>query len=104
MLRSRPSLLRGTAAVSDCKAAARSRAVNLWKGFGLVASFSGGHASNIASGVDANRILYLGGVRYTRALPVPGDVEAHQAAAASLEEEAEKRRTESRKTRKNDAK
>jgi outer membrane immunogenic protein len=67
----RARLAPGTAAASGCKAAARTRAVNLWKGFGLIASFSGGHASNIASGVDANKIVYLGGVPYTRALPGP---------------------------------
>ena len=39
--------------------------VTFWKGFGIAAAFNGGHASNIASGIDANKIAYLGGPRYT---------------------------------------
>ena len=40
-------------------------AVTLWKGFGIAASFNGGHASNVAPGVDVNQIEFAAGPRYT---------------------------------------
>ena len=40
-------------------------ATTLWKGFGIAAAVNGGHASNIAPGVDVNQIEYAGGPRYT---------------------------------------
>jgi hypothetical protein len=43
-------------------------AVNWRKGFGLAASVSGGHASQVAPGVDVNKIMFLGGERYTHKL------------------------------------
>lgn len=39
--------------------------VNFFKGFGLAASFSGGHAGNVTPGVDVNKIEFTGGPRYT---------------------------------------
>jgi hypothetical protein len=40
-------------------------AVTFWKGLGLAATITGDHASNILPGVDANKISFLGGPRYT---------------------------------------
>jgi len=40
-------------------------AVTFWKGLGVAASFTGDTASNLAPGVDANKLTYLGGPRYT---------------------------------------
>jgi hypothetical protein len=40
-------------------------AVTFWKGLGVAASFNGGHASNIAPGVDVNKIDFTAGLRYT---------------------------------------
>jgi hypothetical protein len=40
-------------------------AVTWRKGFGLVASISGDHASEVSPGVDVNKITFLGGERYT---------------------------------------
>jgi len=40
-------------------------AVTFWKGLGLAATITGDHASNISPGVDANKLSYLGGPRYT---------------------------------------
>jgi len=40
-------------------------AVTFWKGLGIAASLTGDHASNITPGVDANKITYLVGPRYT---------------------------------------
>jgi hypothetical protein len=40
-------------------------AVSFWKGLGVAASFTGGHAGNIAPGVDVNRIAFTAGPRYT---------------------------------------
>jgi hypothetical protein len=40
-------------------------AVNFQRGLGLVASVSGGHASNVTPGVDVNKVVVLGGERYT---------------------------------------
>ncbi|MGA2634349.1 MAG: hypothetical protein ABSF16_08950 [Terracidiphilus sp.] len=40
-------------------------AVTFWKGFGLAASFTGDHASNVVPGVDVNKLSYMGGPRYT---------------------------------------
>jgi hypothetical protein len=45
--------------------------VNWRKGLGLAADVSGSHASNVASGVDVNKLLFLAGGRYTRKLPIP---------------------------------
>jgi hypothetical protein len=42
--------------------------VNFPNGLGVVASVSGGHASNAAPGVDVNKIVALGGERYTRTI------------------------------------
>jgi hypothetical protein len=39
--------------------------VTFWKGLGIAASLTGDHASNITPGVDANKITYLAGPRYT---------------------------------------
>jgi hypothetical protein len=38
--------------------------VNFFKGFGLAASFSGGHSGNATPGVDLNKIEFAGGPRY----------------------------------------
>lgn len=40
-------------------------AVTFWKGLGLAASLTADHASNAAPGVDANKITFLAGPRYT---------------------------------------
>jgi hypothetical protein len=40
-------------------------AVTFWKGWGVAASLTGDTASSIAPGVDANKISFLGGPRYT---------------------------------------
>jgi outer membrane protein OmpA-like peptidoglycan-associated protein len=40
-------------------------AVTFWKGLGLAAAITGDHAANVSSGVDANKLSYLGGPRYT---------------------------------------
>ena len=40
-------------------------AVTFWKGLGLAAAFTGDHAGSIESGVDVNKLSYLGGPRYT---------------------------------------
>src|ERR1035441_3259286 len=40
-------------------------AVTFWNGFGIAASLTGDHASNITPGVDANKITFLTGPRYT---------------------------------------
>ena len=40
-------------------------AVTFWKGFGIAASLTGDTASNVAPGVDVNKIGYLAGPRYT---------------------------------------
>src|ERR1035437_3467390 len=40
-------------------------AVTFWKGLGIAASITGDYASNITPGVDANKITYLAGPRYT---------------------------------------
>jgi hypothetical protein len=40
-------------------------AITFWKGFGIAVALTGDHASNIASGVELNKIGYLGGPRYT---------------------------------------
>jgi len=40
-------------------------ALTFWKGIGIAASLTGDHSSNITSGVDANKITYLFGPRYT---------------------------------------
>jgi outer membrane protein OmpA-like peptidoglycan-associated protein len=40
-------------------------AVTFWKGLGLAAAITGDHASNVSPGVDANKLSYLGGPRYT---------------------------------------
>ena len=42
-------------------------AVTWRKGFGLAASLSGSHATDVFSGVDVNKISYLAGPRYTYA-------------------------------------
>jgi len=40
-------------------------AVTFSNGLGFAVSLSGDHASNVTPGVDANKIVYLGGPRYT---------------------------------------
>jgi hypothetical protein len=40
-------------------------AVPLWKGFGIAATLTGDHASNIWKGVDENKISLMAGPRYT---------------------------------------
>ena len=40
-------------------------AVTFWKGLGVAASLTGDTASNLAPGVSANKLTYLGGPRYT---------------------------------------
>ncbi|MGA9673559.1 MAG: hypothetical protein WBQ94_30490 [Terracidiphilus sp.] len=40
-------------------------AVTFWRGFGIAATFTGDHASNVAPGVDINKISFMGGPRYT---------------------------------------
>jgi len=40
-------------------------AVTFWKGLGIAASLTGDHASNVTPGVDANKITFLAGPRYT---------------------------------------
>jgi hypothetical protein len=40
-------------------------AVTFWKGFGIAATFTGDHASNVAPGVDIDKISFMGGPRYT---------------------------------------
>jgi len=40
-------------------------AVPLWKGFGIAATLTGDHASNIWAGVDENKISLMAGPRYT---------------------------------------
>jgi hypothetical protein len=64
---------RGQLAPSNCdcfwmNGAGLDAAVNFRRGFGLVASISGSTASNVTSGVDVNRIVYLVGERFTHAL------------------------------------
>jgi hypothetical protein len=64
---------RGQIAPSNCgcfwmNGAGAEAAVNFRRGFGLVASLSGSTTSNVAPGVDVNRIAYLVGERYTHAL------------------------------------
>jgi hypothetical protein len=44
-------------------------ALALWKGFGASASVTGARASNYYNGLDVNKIAYMFGPRYTRALP-----------------------------------
>lgn len=41
-------------------------ALTLWKGVGIAASLTGDQSSNITPGVDADKITYLFGPRYTR--------------------------------------
>ncbi|MGA7339662.1 MAG: OmpA family protein [Terracidiphilus sp.] len=40
-------------------------AVTFWKGFGIAATFTGDHASNVTPGVDINKISFMAGPRYT---------------------------------------
>lgn len=40
-------------------------AVTFWKGFGVAATMTGDHASNVFTGVDENKISFLAGPRYT---------------------------------------
>jgi hypothetical protein len=44
-------------------------AVTMKNGFGAAFAFNADHASNILSGVDANKLSFMGGPRYTRAMP-----------------------------------
>jgi hypothetical protein len=37
----------------------------LWKRLGIAASLTGDHVANVTSGVDVNKISYMGGPRYT---------------------------------------
>jgi outer membrane protein OmpA-like peptidoglycan-associated protein len=41
-------------------------AMTFWKGLGIAASLTGGHAKNVEPAVDVNKISYLLGPRYTR--------------------------------------
>jgi hypothetical protein len=45
-------------------------AFTLWKGLGIAASLTGDHASNATPGLDANKITFLAGPRYTWTSPV----------------------------------
>ncbi len=45
-------------------------ALALWKGWGVAAGLSGGHASNVTPHVDVNKLDFLAGPRYTWSLPV----------------------------------
>jgi outer membrane protein OmpA-like peptidoglycan-associated protein len=40
-------------------------AVTFWKGFGIAASLTGDHASNVTPGVDVSKIAFMAGPRYT---------------------------------------
>jgi hypothetical protein len=40
-------------------------AVTFWKGFGIAAALTGDHASSVASGIDINKMTFMGGPRYT---------------------------------------
>ena len=40
-------------------------AATFWKGLGVASAFMEGHASNYVSGIDVNKIAYVGGPRYT---------------------------------------
>jgi hypothetical protein len=40
-------------------------AATFWKGFGIAATLTGDHASNVFTGVDENKISFLAGPRYT---------------------------------------
>jgi peptidoglycan-associated lipoprotein len=79
---------RGQIAPSNCgcfwmNGAGAEAAVNFRRGFGLVASLSGSTTSNVAPGVDVNRIVYMVGERYTHALrPAHKTANQHGAAAA----------------------
>lgn len=59
---------RSQVAVDQCcfwfKGGSADAAVNVWKDLSIAASLSGDRASNIAPGVDANKITYLLGPRY----------------------------------------
>ncbi|MGA3128617.1 MAG: OmpA family protein [Candidatus Korobacteraceae bacterium] len=44
-------------------------AYTFWKGLSVAASLTGDHASNISSGIDANKLSFLGGPRYTWTAP-----------------------------------
>jgi len=41
-------------------------AITFSRGFGFAAALNGDHASNIAHGVDVNRVAFMAGPRYTR--------------------------------------
>jgi hypothetical protein len=49
-------------------------AVTFWKGLGIAGTFTGDHASNVAPGVDINKVSFMGGPRYTyTAWGTPGE-------------------------------
>lgn len=64
----RAQLAQGSCGCFWLQGAGMDAAVNFRKGFGVVASISGAHASNVAPGVDVNRIVALAGGRYTHSL------------------------------------
>ena len=60
------SLERSELAPGDCgcfwlQGGGVDAAVTFWKGLGVAASFTGGHAANIAPGVDVNKIAFAAG-------------------------------------------
>ena len=64
------SLERSELAPGDCgcfwlQGGGVDAAVTFWKGLGVAASFTGGHAANIAPGVDLNKIAFAAGPRFT---------------------------------------
>ena len=64
------SLERSELAPGDCgcfwlQGGGVDAAVTFWKGLGVAASFTGGHAANIAPGVDVNKIAFAAGPRFT---------------------------------------
>jgi len=60
-------------------------AVTFWKGFGIAATFTGDHASNVTPGVDINKISFMGGPRYTYTVwSAPGERPRFQIYAQGL--------------------
>ena len=47
------------------KGAGADAAFTFWKGFGIVVSLTGEHASNYTHNLDVNKVAYLAGPRYT---------------------------------------
>ena len=61
----RAQLVPGNCGCFWMQGASAEAAVSWRKGFGLVASVFGGQAAAVAPGVDVNKIMFLGGERYT---------------------------------------